>query len=80
VALALYNVIRQVNEMNKRNSFNKKSKNNSCKRCDVLVVEMMLRLYAVTAKYKMNIKITNRFVIIYTCRLAYVLHRIVFIY
>jgi hypothetical protein len=51
VALALYNVIRQVNEMNKRsNFFNKHQKKNSCKRCDVLVVEMMLRLYAVTAK------------------------------
>jgi hypothetical protein len=38
--------------MNKRAiSFNK-HQNNSCKRCDVLVVEMMLRLYAVTAKNK----------------------------
>jgi hypothetical protein len=42
---------------------------------------MMLRLYAVTAKkYKMNKKLQTAFVIIYTCRLAYVLHRIAFIY
>jgi hypothetical protein len=31
---------------------------------------MMLRLYAVTAKIKMNIKLQTAFVIIYTCRLA----------
>jgi hypothetical protein len=40
----LCTMIRQVNEMNKTQYFLINIKKNSCKRCDVLVVEMMLPL------------------------------------